>query len=263
MSVVPAALAIGFPLSGRPERISSGAARSPAPSVCIYLYANVEPVMFRDPSGHEGLAELAFVVADIGTLAGLSVPTIASVGAGPFIVDGTQYFTEAPFGAAGRAILAKAIAIAQIMVRNTITDINAVYQSATASGPYQTYFGDYDTYRAAMVKDNFDLINSHMRSGKLTFRSLTKQSPDFNNKAGVVAWTRRSEINRVNLQPPWWQRSPEDQAETIVHELSHLAADTDDYGYGINTITHWAQRVPMSAVRNAESYGLYAQSFYP
>jgi hypothetical protein len=150
------------------------------------------------------------------------------------------------------------------MLRNALIDINSVYQKATASKSYHDYFGDYDTYRGAKVKDSFEAIDAEMRSGLVTFRSLTRGSPDFEIKSGVVAWVQKSDNpHRINFQPPWWSRSPELQAETIVHEMSHLAAGTDDRGYTQSVIIDWAQRVPMDAVKNAESYGMYAYDLYP
>ena len=45
-----------------------------------YLYANADPVMFMDPSGHMSLGQVMMTVSIIGTLAGIAIPTIQSGG---------------------------------------------------------------------------------------------------------------------------------------------------------------------------------------
>lgn len=57
--------------------------------------------------------------------------------------------------------------------------------------------------------------------------------------------------------------SPQDQAETVVHEMSHAVAGTEDYAYGQWLCQKLAASDPEEAAENADSYGLCAMEVAP
>lgn len=73
MSAAPSMMAIGFPISPQGSTASS-AESSPAPSVCIYLYANAEPIMGSDPSGKYTFLELEVAETADATVSSGAVP---------------------------------------------------------------------------------------------------------------------------------------------------------------------------------------------
>lgn len=169
-------------------------------------------------------------------------------------------------GPTGKAIITSAVASASAMVGRALQDVQAAIKAGQASPAYQSNFGNYDPARAQNVEANLKAIQAKLGDPNLHFRSLLRSSPDYLwGKGGsddVIAWVSRgADPNMVNLQSSFWSRSAVDRAITLVHEVSHLAAGTIDYGYGVATIQQWAQMVPMSAIRNAESYGQYAGAF--
>lgn len=169
-----------------------------------------------------------------------------------------------PMGAAGKAQVRDAVKEANIMVDKAITDVRAVIASSTASPEYQAYFGNYDAARAQSVLTVLESVKVELQNTKLVFNSLLKSNSQYQwgkgGKDNVIAWVRQSNPHVVNLQPRWWASGLQDRAGTIIHELTHLVGGTIDHGYGSLVLTQWAQRVPMSAVNNANSYKFYALS---
>ena len=264
IGIAPATGTAGFASSEL--KISQYSAR--APTLRVYLYANADPVGIFDPSGKFGIGELMLVESVIGTIAGMAVPSISTAGPTGFVVDGINYYSEWPIGSQGRINIGRAITIAHSMLRNAIKDLSSIYQSATASAAYQYYFGNYDAVRVNKVKTNFEAIRAKLDCGKLTFRSLTKGSPEYDpGRSGsnrVVAWVRGSEPNMVNLQPLFWASESEESAATFIHEISHLVANTDDaLGYDERLLHRHAKFSPANAIRTASNYERYAMKFYP
>ena len=87
MSVAPSALALGFPVSHLQKSTSYGGERTIAPRVCIYLYANANPVGMFDPSGNISLLETASVGVSVGIL--VKIATVSYRAA-----TGRQYETK-------------------------------------------------------------------------------------------------------------------------------------------------------------------------
>ncbi len=55
----------------------------------------------------------------------------------------------------------------------------------------------------------------------------------------------------------YYESDFEDKYETIVHELTHASARTDDYEYGPMACKDLAKRNPAEAVNNADNYGYF------
>ena len=95
MNFAPAAVAVGFTRIDRvtalPAPLLSG------PSTCIYLYANADPLMYRDPSGKGAtLAEMGMVTLVVGTLAIIAIPQVFDMGikAARTLIEAAVYGAE-------------------------------------------------------------------------------------------------------------------------------------------------------------------------
>lgn len=55
-------------------------------------------------------------------------------------------------------------------------------------------------------------------------------------------------------------RSPNEDAQTIYHELTHKVANTVDHKYGVEECEKLARSDPMKACQNADSFGYFAKS---
>jgi hypothetical protein len=51
--------------------------------------------------------------------------------------------------------------------------------------------------------------------------------------------------------------------QTLVHKLSHLVLGTDDHAYGVADCLKLAQHDPLSAKKNADSWGYFVEEFRP
>jgi len=146
------------------------------------------------------------------------------------------------------------------MVQGALKDIQVANIWGGPTVAYAKAFGAYDQQRGQTVENNLQSINGALQ-GTLTFNSITPSDPNYSTS--LFAYVTIGVPGVINLGPAYWQASPvgtDSQAGTIVHEVSHLVAGTQDYAYGQNAL-QLATTNPGKAIQNADNYEYYAESF--
>lgn len=127
---------------------------------------------------------------------------------------------------------------------------------------YDTWFG---TGNATVVDNKYQTIAQGMSQKQITYNLQDVHSEC---SFGTIAYTYKNSTT-VYLCSLFftffgtWQTSPEDQSQTVVHELSHAIASTDDYVYGEWACEELAVSNPDEAIDNADNYGYCALEIAP
>ncbi|MFI6726309.1 DUF4157 domain-containing protein [Streptomyces atratus] len=81
--------------------------------------------------------------------------------------------------------------------------------------------------------------------------------PEYADQAFVAAWTRKGEV--IRLTSLFWSWSKKEQAECLLHELTHMLWDTkDSSGFGPEKALAHAKDNPMGACDCAYNFQYYA-----
>ena len=119
---------------------------------------------------------------------------------------------------------------------------------------YRTWFGTYDSGRAATVKN----VYQKMRDG-ITSKVCTYHNNGPSCKSNWYAYTRKG-IQTVYLcniyygDPTDCSKTGESKEGTLLHEWAHAYGLIDDVAYGRTNCKNLAKRDPAGAIRNADSF---------
>ncbi|CAE6507070.1 unnamed protein product [Rhizoctonia solani] len=156
-------------------------------------------------------------------------------------------------------VQASTILTAAVEAEKYATAATAYMKSLTTASPrYTSWFGAWDTQRAATVTSHYGNI-----MGKASVASYN--CAPINCTSDVYAYVYPDEPYNVNLCGAFWQ-SPltgtDSQGGTIIHELSHFTVNggTQDVQYGQEACLALAQTDPASAIMNADSHQYFAEN---
>ncbi|KAH8798715.1 hypothetical protein DL96DRAFT_879904 [Flagelloscypha sp. PMI_526] len=127
---------------------------------------------------------------------------------------------------------------------------------------YESWFGKLTPEREAIVLSNFYNIQSSDWNS-FSYACQT-EGYFFFCTPGMLAYTRRDAWGNMALCPIWFNLPLEGSGQTkpvlLIHEASHWYenGDNEDTKYGVFDCKVLAKDNPDKAVRNAESYALFA-----
>jgi len=95
---------------------------------------------------------------------------------------------------------------------------------------YQNHAATYVKFHDALTL-GLSRMNSKVKSG-YSYYCRTERDKRCSGGGGTIAYVLNLgpyTFNRIYLCPEFWKGDRNDQLRTLLHELSHLAADTDHY----------------------------------
>lgn len=122
---------------------------------------------------------------------------------------------------------------------------------------YKTWFGNYAQSRYSTVSGNYSKVQQAMQNDTITY-NLTGQGCG----SGVYAYTYKG-TRKVWLCEAFWTAPTsgvDTKFGTIIHELSHAVALTDDIVYGQAGAKSLAKSDPSRAIKNADSYEYFSEN---
>lgn len=129
--------------------------------------------------------------------------------------------------------------------------------------PYAEWFGESDAKNGKVVGDNFKKMATAMNRNKY---SIVLYGPDCTDGIYAYTITRGKYADQakkcIYICKFMWTAGKTDLAvrvHTLTHEMSHLAAKTTDIKYGRKGCQNLAKSDPSEAIKNADSYGYFAQ----
>jgi peptidyl-Lys metalloendopeptidase len=120
---------------------------------------------------------------------------------------------------------------------------------------YTEWFGAFTDAREAKAKDTYNKVVNG-----LTTKTLTYNLTGNGCQASWYAYTHKGD-DTVWMCAQYWDAPPEgtdSKAGTVVHELTHAMAGTDDLGYGQQKARALAAKNPDNALQNADNYEYFA-----
>ncbi len=120
---------------------------------------------------------------------------------------------------------------------------------------YREWFGTQTAQRLQIVRDHYTKLRDAMQSTTFTY-DLTGSGCG----GSVFAYTFKG-TTTVWMCDLFWSAPPvgtDSKAGTVVHELTHAVAFTDDITYGQSNCRQLAINNPDNAVKNADSHEYYA-----
>jgi hypothetical protein len=127
----------------------------------------------------------------------------------------------------------------------------AILASLGNNPNFSEWFGTFDTARFNSVKNNYTAVRDRMQDTTITY-NLSGDGCE----PGVFAYTFKG-TTTVWMCEAFWQANPQgtdSKAGTVVHELSHAIARTDDVVYGQSRCRQLALSNPSQAIKNADSH---------
>ena len=157
-------------------------------------------------------------------------------------------------------IVKDADAAAQLNVTAVFAQLDGLTPTQTQNYQlYLTWFGAYTAARFSKVLENYGKIKDAFLNKKITYNCHGSLCED-----NWYAYVYKGGDIEVFLCPLFWS-SPDSGTDTkygtLIHEVSHEAADTDDYAYGMTNCENLATSNPDDAVDNADNY-LYFSEHY-
>jgi peptidyl-Lys metalloendopeptidase len=236
-------------------------------------------VEFRDPPTSQLLAEGAPLARSAGDLEPIRIPSnIATLDVSPSS-DASRSRGDDDDGSAppaARAVPApKAIsfdncdasseAIVTEMDRTAAINVRLAHGYLANMAPedqpldaiYQTWFGAHTASRFSTVVSNLDQIVTTFEDSNIAY--------DCDGPACQPSWIAYVYLGgplEVFLCSNFWSAGTtgfDTQWGTLVHEVSHEVASTDDNAYGQTACQNLAVSDPDAAVDNADSYQLFAE----
>lgn len=116
---------------------------------------------------------------------------------------------------------------------------------------FSKWFGIFDTTRFNSVNNNYTAIRDRMQDTTITY-NLSGDGCE----PGVFAYTFKG-TTTVWMCEAFWRANPlgtDSKAGTVVHELSHAIARTDDLAYGQSKCQQLALSNPSKAIKNADTH---------
>jgi peptidyl-Lys metalloendopeptidase len=135
--------------------------------------------------------------------------------------------------------------------------INHLRSNPTGDAHYTEWFGTFNSSRHSEVKSNFSKIYNAAFQKSVTFVCHSSECAS-NDYAFVYAG---GDIE-IFLCPLFWSAPTsgfDTQFGTIVHELSHEVADTDDIVYGTTDARDLATNDPSDAIKNADNHEYFEE----
>lgn len=127
----------------------------------------------------------------------------------------------------------------------------AILSTLGNNANYTEWFGVFDNARFNAVKNNYTLVRDRMQDTTFTYDlSGAGCTP------GVFAYTYKG-TTKVWMCGAFWTAptlGTDSKAGTVVHELSHAVARTDDITYGQSSCRQLAINNPDQAVKNADNH---------
>jgi hypothetical protein len=115
--------------------------------------------------------------------------------------------------------------------------------------------------RVDKVKSGFEKIVECLEDDKVIFKKWESTEPD---EEDTFAYVRKGEAeNNIYLGGAFWvarNKGIDSSGGTIVHELSHRLADTEDHKYGMDGVLELAESSPDQGAENADSWEYLAES---
>ena len=180
-----------------------------------------------------------------------------------------------------------------LAVQNSVSKANAAIGQAYAvmtnirktgliTKEYLTYFGVADKARIDKVWKRLNMMNYASNASFITYeRRIGKKNTAGAAQKPLSGWSEKdvktmldSGQFRMKIDDGFYRRGgvmsyaqagPTPEIEVMVHELSHLVANTDDEpcpwdtedAYGMDRAQRLAREYPDKAINNADNYGLF------
>ncbi|MFT7835506.1 M35 family metallopeptidase [Saccharothrix sp. BKS2] len=122
---------------------------------------------------------------------------------------------------------------------------------------YKKWFGAFGENRYQRVHDSYGAVLRYFTQETITYTPHGEGCRD-----DYYAYTY-FDAKAVWLCPVFWRiemTGLDSKAGTVVHELSHAAAHTEDHVYGTEAALRLAEEEPGKAVRNADNYEYFAET---
>ena len=120
---------------------------------------------------------------------------------------------------------------------------------------YTNWFGTYDTSRFSTIVDHFNKIRTGLTENTIKF---TCHGSCSNN-----TWAYVGGENYIVLCPQYWSHplvGTDSKGGTVVHEASHLYANTRDWIYQPTGAMDLADNDPSKAIENADNHEYFAEN---
>jgi hypothetical protein len=126
------------------------------------------------------------------------------------------------------------------------------------NGSYKQWFGIFSHNNFSIVESNFSSIVNGMQNTQFTYVLDGNECEDDDYGYTVTG------SSTIWLCAAFWTAGSNglnSQAGTIVHEHSHASAYTEDIAYNLTSCKSLAMKSPHKAIRNADSYEYYCETF--
>ncbi len=175
------------------------------------------------------------------------------------------------------AILITAITKARVLSTRAWNDnlIHRSYQDA-ALPEYQDWFGEITKSRFDKVRRNVGIINYAIHSQKITWERVNGDPQNFAAALMPTGGWNEQKVKQiidsgytVEIDDLFYATTDDETYNTIIHEISHIVANTDDEtnpnttndAYGRVECTNLKTYNPDIAINNADSYGYFHLAF--
>lgn len=131
--------------------------------------------------------------------------------------------------------------------------------SASERDTYERWFGTYTATRFSTVLANLNDIKAAFLQGDITYNCSGPVC-----QSSWLAYVYKGGPVEIFLCPGFWSlpdTGMNSKLDTIIHEVSHEAADTDDWTYGITNCENLANTNAGQAIDNADSYAYFYVDF--
>ena len=222
-------------------------ARGPAPQRVRRRLGVIAGDTFVPARGSTGSAGAA--AARTPTLAHGAEGSVALVGAwppgaadGPVDADGTRERMEHQAEAKAEMI-AQAVGRARELVDGALAALGNVEANRAI---LEAHFHTAGAEGIQQIEASYHKIRN-------AFSGAIPLEVEIDTDAGLCVYTLWTDIH---LCPPWFQQAPGKRAGTLIHEMSHKYAGTDDEAYHHHAA--YASLAPGDALDNADSYQWFA-----
>lgn len=130
---------------------------------------------------------------------------------------------------------------------------------AAGDALYKKWFGEYTASRFGAVLANFDKIAATLEGDDITYNCAGPAC-----QSSYFAYVYAGGKLEVFLCPKFWSAGTtgvDTQWGTMVHEVSHEVAATDDHAYGQTACQALATNDPDKATDNADTYEYFVEDF--
>jgi Lysine-specific metallo-endopeptidase/Hemopexin len=200
------------------------------------------------PDGEPRLTRGEAVRREVGAPSGAAGPPVAKLTAKAPVITGGTTAQQAD----ARAAHDNAAAYADACVNEL-----AGWTARTDNSTYTVWFGADSTSRYATVQDHYGKIRGALANDEITY-DLSGSGC----QAGWYAYTHKN-TRKIWLCGAFWTAGAtgvDSKFGTLVHELSHAAASTDDVVYGQANARDLAATKPDDAIRNADNHEYFAET---